>query len=306
MAATIQPARCQSGTLPACFEALDSQPVEITYRNRLNINNRGGHLQGVQFTGDKRHRFAVISGSSNRHSYLAVINVTRNNEVLSVNRLFNRPFKHAGGIQIFRNLLVVGIEDNDAKDKSKVCIYDVANPEMSSPRPLVEIQREGEPLRSTAGCTGITEWNGKLLVVVGDWDTKNLDFYTSDEKKSRIGNFALNQSLRMADADRSDWIDKEWHAYQNINLFNDGGKLYLIGLGQNGKGENIADLYILNQNETSGFQPVKIGSRSFICTKGNSFRAGAGAMFTNGQLQIVSCSSHIERKSVLNVYSAKN
>ena len=69
----------------------------------------------------------------------------------------HKPFKHAGGIQIFKDLMVVGIEDNDAKDKSKVCIYDIDDPEDTSGKTTGNVcERKGEPLRSTAGCCGIT------------------------------------------------------------------------------------------------------------------------------------------------------
>jgi hypothetical protein len=160
------------------FKNLDSKPEIISYSNTLEINNSGGHLQGIQSIQNNDGKYFVLSGSSDSYSYFAVVKQGDKNEVISVNKLMDKPFKHAGGFQIFQNYMAVGIEDNDAKDKSKVCIYDISNPEKPAGKPVAVIERAGEPKRSTAGCVGITKHKDQILLAVGDWDTKNIDFYS--------------------------------------------------------------------------------------------------------------------------------
>lgn len=70
--------------------------------------------------------------------------------------------------------MAIEIEDNHLKDKSKMHIYEINNPHSE---PLQIIQRTGKAKRVTAGCVGIIEIENHILVVVGNWDTKHLDFY---------------------------------------------------------------------------------------------------------------------------------
>ena len=111
------------------FESIDKNPFVISFSNSMEINNNGGHLQGVQLIKDDSLNYAILSGSSDSYSYYSVVKLGVENEVISVNKLMDKPFKHAGGIQIFQNYMAVGIEDNSKKDKSKVCIYDISDPE---------------------------------------------------------------------------------------------------------------------------------------------------------------------------------
>ena len=64
--------------------------------------------------------------------------------------------------------MVVGIEDNAAKDRSKVCIYQITDPEKPPVEPLSYVERTGEPFRSTAGCVSLAAIGDRFLVVVGD------------------------------------------------------------------------------------------------------------------------------------------
>jgi len=236
----------QNGSLPEIFMEIDTDPQIIRCQNKLEVNNQGGHLQGVQLLVKNEVEYAIISGSSDTYAYYSVAKLDNYNEVLSVNILMHKPFKHAGGIQIYQDLMVVGIEDNDAKDKSKVCIYEIENPDKPPVKPLAMIERIGDPFRSSAGCTGITRIGNRYLIVVGDWDTKHLDFYLCDEHslKQNIEAFENVYTIDTENIDRSAWLDKEWHAYQNINLLKDtDGKLYLFGFGRNVQNENIAERY---------------------------------------------------------------
>jgi hypothetical protein len=289
------------------FNNLDSNPKVISFSNTLEINNSGGHLQGIQSTQNNTGNYFVLSGSSDSYSYYAVVKKGDKNELISVNKLMDKPFKHAGGFQIFQNYIAVGIEDNDAKNKSKVCIYDISNPEKQAGKPVAVIERTGEPKRSTAGCVGITKHNDKILLAVGDWDTKNVDFYSCKSAEFPKADFELFLTLNTETVSKENWIDVEWLSYQNINLFSTvENELYLIGFGQNNKNENIADLYQLKEDGAGKFNITKTTSKTFNCEKEVSFKAGAGAVIdNNGKLEIIACSYNANAISYLNYYSTK-
>jgi len=286
------------------FTCIDEIPHVIIYANNNKVNNNGGHLQGAQLFQKDKSKYAILSGSSDSYAYLSVIKLDDKNEVISVNRLMDKPFKHAGGIQIFENYLAVGIEDNDQKDKSKVCIYDISDPENVPTKPIAIIEREGKPKRSTAGCIGITKYKNQALLAVGDWDTKNIDFYTCPFNEIQNNAFKKRQSINIEKSSKENWMDSNWYSYQNINLFTFSKDLYLIGLGQNEKNEDIADLYRLNEQSTNNFSLIKLATKTFKSKNESSFKAGAGMVFNEtGEMQIISCGYNIENKSYLNFFN---
>jgi hypothetical protein len=217
-----------------------------------------------------------------------------------------KPYKHAGGFQIFQSLMAVGIEDNSEKDKSKVFIYEIDDPEKPPVELLTAIERKGEPFRSTAGCTGITKIGSQILVVVGDWDTKHLDFYLSEEHelRRRVSSFEKVFTIDTERIDASTWSDKDWHAYQNINLLTDrDGNVYLFGFERVDERADIADLFLVEHEKLREFRLTKILSKTFNCREGASFRAGAGvSVQTDGNLKVVACGSHIGDELVLNIF----
>jgi hypothetical protein len=299
-------ASAQSGSIPELFTRIDAQPKILTCRNELEVNNQGGHLQGVQLLVKDGTEYAILSGSSGTYAYTSVVKLDEYEEVLTVNTLMHKPFKHAGGIQIFEDLMVVGIEDNDAKDKSKVCIYKIVDPETPPVKPLAVIERRGEPFRSTAGCCGITRIGKGYLIVVGDWDTKHLDFYLSDENRleNKTDAFEMVFTIDTEKVDRSAWTDKAWHAYQNINLLKDAdGKLYLFGFGHNDQNENIADLFLVENKDLREFSLKKLLSKTFNCKEDADFQSGAGIFHQpDGETKVISCGSHIGGSLILNVF----
>lgn len=286
------------------FKNINSQPQLINFENKLKVDNSGGHIQGVQYLKLHGDEYVFLSGSSDLDAYYAVVELGTKSEVIAVNKLMKKPFKHAGGFQIFKNLMAVGIEDNSKKDISKVCIYDISKPENPTSKPISVIEREGEALRSTAGCVGITKYKNKVLIAVGDWDTKHLDFYTCDYKKIGETNFEKVGAIDTENASREGWIDKNWESYQNINLFvfND-EELFLIGLGHNKKAENIADLFQLEETNSGNFELTKLATKTFYCKKESNFKAGAGVVLNaNGMFEVYSSTYNIERTSYLNYF----
>lgn len=287
------------------FNKIDKNPTVISFSNNKEINNSGGHLQGVQLIPSETNKYAVLSGSSDSYSYYSIVKLGDKNEVLSVNKLMDKPFKHAGGFQIFQNYLAVGIEDNSEKDKSKVCIYDISDPENPPVKPISVIERAGKPLRSTAGCVGITKYKNKALVAVGDWNTKNIDFYSCNFDEIGKNPTEKIYSIDTEKQSKKGWINKDWFSYQNINLFSiDQKELFLIGLGQNKKSENIADLFSLKEDESGNFSLIKLATKTFNCKNESSFKAGAGVvLLDDGNFEIISCSYNIESVSYLNFFN---
>lgn len=280
------------------FWDIPSKAKVVEYKNALKINNKGGHLQGVQMTLVNGEEVAYISGSSNNEAYLVEVHLGKK-EVTRVYDLMYKPYKHAGGIQVYDDKLVVGIEDNSEKDKSRVCAYSLDKEKGFDTNPLYQIQRQGEPMRSTAGCVGIASWKGEEVVVVGDWDTKHLDVYVIENNEVSEN---PHYKITVAELDRSNWVDRNWYSYQNINLLNFNGQLYLVGMGQDQKGRDIADLYSF-QPEKGNTALKKLASKSFNCTRGVNFRAGAGIMlFPDNTLGIISCGGHVDKSSYLNIF----
>lgn len=286
------------------FEEIGSIPNSISFNNALEINNHGGHLQGIQFIEYKRHDYYVLSGSSNSYSYYSIVKMGKENKVISINKILEKPFKHAGGFQIYDNLMAIGIEDNNAKNQSKVFIFQIDNPEKPPTEPLVIIERHGTYKRSTAGCVGITIKGGNVLVVVGDWDTKHLDIYKMNKKSlgSKGATMELALSLNSEKMDKTGWVDDDWLSYQNINFIQDLSKnLYLVGMTTNDNNEDIVDLFAVE--DTSGFKLTKIYSRQFEENSLTKFRWGSGIRISGGQkIKILSCGKNIEEKSLINVY----
>lgn len=300
---------CYNDSIISNFKSINKNPSVISFNSSKKINNSGGHLQGVQLMQSNNFKYAVLSGSSDSYSYYSVVKFGEKNEVISFYKLMDKPFKHAGGFQIFQNYLAIGIEDNSEKDKSKVCIYDISDPENPSLSPISIIEREGKPMRSTAGCVGITKYKNEVLVAVGDWDTKNIDFYSCKYNEVENNSFEKIYSIDTEKQSTEGWIDSNWHAYQNINLITiNNNELYLIGLGGNKKNENIADLFSLTEDNTDNFSLIKLASGTFNCTHESSFKAGAGVeLGDDGELRIISCGYNIKSTAYLNYFhNSKN
>jgi len=68
------------------FNKISRTPSVLTYFNTKEINNSGGHLQGVQLVEGKNAKYAVLTGSSGTWSYYSVVKLGAKNEVLSVNK----------------------------------------------------------------------------------------------------------------------------------------------------------------------------------------------------------------------------
>jgi hypothetical protein len=160
-------------------------------------------------------------------------------------------------------------------------------------RPVVEIERRGAYKRATAGAVGIARQSGRHLLLVATWDSVTIDIYTSNGKT--FGDSALEFRLRETwdadEADRSDWSDQSFAAYQNINLVVDRkDRVFMIGFTTSATG-NVADLFELKLDESvpAAERLEKLGRRLFHCRK-THFGSGCGLAITDSEkLLILSC-----------------
>ena len=297
-----------SDQMLSSFHQLSATPNVVTYQNNLPVNNEGGHIQGIQPYTSGEGEFVIVTGSSSTVSYYAIIKIGDHNEVISVHPILEKPFKHAGGFQVHQNLMAIGIEDNEARNVSKVFIYQIDDPLTPPSNPKKIIERAGEYERATAGCVGITQYKEQVLVMVGDWGTRHLDIYACPLKEWESDQTRLEQltSVTASKIQKDDWVDPSWLSYQNINLINWQDTLYLIGLGVNNEGEEVADLFLIEETKLKDFHLKKIGSQKFEKQNGSSFRWGAGVAWhpEKGIERILSCPAHIHDVSLFNEYKS--
>ncbi len=245
----------ESEAIVRSFRQIEPAPHAITYSNDLVVNNHGGHLQGIQSICRDGAQYLLLSGSSGSHSYFAEVQLDGENKVVKIAKLLDKPYKHAGGFQVCENLMAIGVEDNDARDKSKVMIFDMGNPEQTPGSPIAVIDRRGPRHRSTAGCVALARRSTGWIMVVGDWDTKHLDFYRTENGgiPGEKNPFSLAITIDTQTIDKKNWIDPTWLSYQNINLIYSGhDRLFLVGMTSNANDEDVADLYELDLANRNG------------------------------------------------------
>ncbi len=278
---------------------IDAVFFEINISNGFEINNSGGHLQGIQKMDFEGGDYLFMTGSSSEYSYLTVVNGDEKC-VVSVKKILDKPFKHAGGCQIYEDLMAIGVEDNNLKNRSKVFVWKVDEPGKIG-KPLKVIERTGKYKRATAGCTAIVKVKGFVLIVVGDWDTAHLDFYRIREADLYIADAGFEKVFSMTanELDRSDWVNGSWPAYQNINFLKDSsGNLYLAGLGVE-DGINVLDLFAVGTDDFSRFTLKKISTRSFGENDKVNFNYGAGIYQDKEEIEVLACPSHIEKETTI-------
>ncbi len=221
---------------------------------------RGGHLQGIQQATIDGQPLLVLSGSASDESYLALVALEGSmGRVVAVKPLMSRPFKHAGGFQICGDYLAVGIEDDNTKMASRVWILRPAELlQAGGPKPLVQIERTGAYQRATAGAVAMARVGDRHLLCVGTWDSATIDIYLSNAKAldDPACAFAYRETWDARSADRSDWSDREYASYQNLNLVVDTNeRVFLVGFAHTG-GADVMDVFELRM-ETA----VPVGKR---------------------------------------------
>jgi len=279
----------------AALEEVSQTPHELACQTGDFAIPPGGHFQGIQQAMIGGKHFAVISGSSDSASYLVLVALENSTgRLVALKRLLVSPFKHAGGFQVFGDYLAVGIEDNDAKNSSKIWILELSQlAEPDRPKPIVEIKRRGEYKRATAGAVGVAKARDRHLLVVATWDSSTIDIYESNGKVLHDPAFAfkLRETWQANKADRSSWFDRHYAAYQNINLVVDkNDRIFMVGFGKMGA-ENVMDIFEvkLEKSVPTPKRFEKLGRRILLCQK-TSFQSGSGLAITDSkELTVLSC-----------------
>ncbi len=284
----------------------------------------GGHIQGIQLGNLNDRTQVLLSGSSKDVAVLFIGEVEENClQINEVDTLMSDPFRHVGGFQWHKHFVAVGIEDNYERDRSMVLIYDLDKKEPWR-EPNFTLYRKGEKERVTAGAVGMTELEGRVLLAVANWDAKNVDFYVCDSTDFYKGN--LGFSLLGTISPRDD--HKDWLPYQNINLFSENNRLYMIGLAREGDDRHLADLFLVKFGDGKSItlpfetkhlvrdgEPVpllekegvnlsleKLSRRSFSAREGADFKAGAGIVYLNGKIGLIAAPYQINEGNSVNIF----
>lgn len=259
----------------------------------------GGHLQGIQQATMAGKPYVILSGSSSAFSYLALVAIEGDaDRVTAIKPLLDRPFKHAGGIQVCGDYLAVGIEDDTARDTSKVWILRLGDLlEKTRPEPVIEIQRYGAYKRATAGAVALAKVQDKHLMCVGTWDSATIDIYRSNGKSLEDPNCAFDfvQTWDAAKADRSEWSDPDFASYQNLNLMVDvNDRVFLAGLARVGD-EDVIDLFEYRSQITT---PIERRFRKLlrraVRSEQASFQNGAGLVVEDAHALTILSSAYRE------------
>lgn len=252
----------QVENVPSAFKALSSEPEVIILNNEIEVPRDKGHLQGVQLIEINGSQKLLISGSSLMTAYIlqADLKTLKTDKLIP---LMKAPYRHAGGIQASEPYLSVGIEDNFSKAFSKVCLYNYRDANLHKASPNITIVREGKVKRQTAGATGLLKQKNDYLLVVGNWDSRNWDFYSVNpekDKKNMLASFSA---------------PKEWESYQAINLIKDDEAIYAIGFY---KKELACKADLIRITELGAFELImeKVLIKTFNCTNGVDFGSAAG------------------------------
>lgn len=267
----------------------------ISLRNEQDIPNKGGHIQGVQLyqKGDESYYF--FTGSSANQSYLAIADV-ETQKVISVQKLLDDPYRHAGGFQIIDDLLFVGIEDNVEKEKSWVLGYRILDPAKGELALLTKIKREGLYKKATAGSVAATKTKHHLWICVGNWDNHDLDVYQL--ALDQLGNSETIPELRFSinseKLNRSNWVEKSWFSYQNINFFWNNESLFLAAMAEERLGgKQLLDIFSCDvEKDELGLK--KVFHQKFPKKGEAGFRWGGGVYVDEtAKLKLMACGEQI-------------
>lgn len=259
-----------------------------------------GHLQGIQGWTLNGQEYALITGSSGTYSYYTIVSLTDSQKVLSLNKIADAPLRHAGGCQLADGTVLVGIEDNYERNRSEIVALKLADNLPEVENTTTTIMRQGKRDRHTAGATALVKQNDSTYIAaVGDWDSRNIDFYRSQSNEPF--KFELFATLSADSATKFGLTTLvKWPAYQAISLLAENDKLFLIGFGKDG-GKNRADLYrIIVKGNEAFFEAA--ATRHFKCSPGVSFRYGAGIRVKNNKLQVYACQRNLAPLNVVNVF----
>ena len=261
----------------------------------------GGHLQGVQLRRDAagKRELGFLSHDSLTVAYLLVVEFA--DEAPDHGRILHvltfpsdgrsPPLRHAGGIQLLGDVLVVGLEDNQQKERSEVQFWNVADPKQPRQLTHLTVRRSGEPKDKTAGAVGLVAEGNRHLLAVANWDSRAVDLYVSNEKPLADADCRFELLARWRDdvADKMNWQpDNTFASYQAINLFaGQDGAIQLLGFATTPIGKDVADLYVLDPRQPAEKLLRKVARQSLKFDGDAHFIDAAGLWFDNGGLVLL-------------------
>lgn len=290
----------QLQNIPKAISEIGDQIQTLPFSTKgFDIPRSQGHYQGIQF--HPQGSYAYISGSSANRAYQLIIDIKKKASVRQVHIFDQDPYRHAGGIQIYKQYLIVGVEDNAKRTISKIQIYDL-NPTPFQPKKLIEIPRNGDYEVSTAGAVAMTKSDNFYYLIVGSWDCQTLDIYKSNGKALEDSDCAFSKEATWVrnTSDRSEWSDPEFSSYQNLNLLSDNkGNLFLLGFAQTGKKEVVDVFEVSTLSPLLNNRRIRKVMRKEIPLKKTTFKAGGGSFINNqGKINIFACH---HRKSIIEI-----
>jgi len=284
----------------SAFAAVAAEGTPLSFSLGKFTVPEGGHLQGIQMRRDADGRIlAFISHDSQTVGYFLVVafpaDFTAAGEVIHVQEFPSDgqqpPLRHAGGIQLAGDVLVVGLEDNQDKTRSEVQFWNVADPLKPALMPHLTIPRSGAPKDKTAGAVGIVAHAGRYLLAVANWDSRAIDFYRSGEKPlTDLGcQFELFKRWTNAAADKSTWRpDPICGSYQSMSLLSSSdGRLFLAGFDTAFPSQDVVDLFALDPDAESPRLLEKIAQRRLRFPDGIQFRFGSGLWIAGGEMSFL-------------------
>ena len=298
----------------AAFEQQINKPKIIEFVNNGLIIPSGGHFQGIQRLDANGSVYFIITGSSEDEAYFIVVGKTLDKyEIIQKKEISRNPYRHAGGIQVVGDYLVVGIEDNQKQNVSQVLIFDIKEPDKSIGEPILAIHREGKKKLATAGAVAMTKIRDEYLLIVGSWDSDTLDFHKSngislserDSNGKSVCEFSYRFRWDKDKSNRDNWCDSKWGNYQNINLINDlNDNIFLIGYYfDEENGFDYADLFSLHLDKPIPEMIKKESSKRMVCKNGASFNY-CGGSFVKDENIIISyaCSADCSDRGIINEF----
>lgn len=274
----------------------------------------GGHLQGVQLLGGIDGNHLILSHDSLSEAYLVVARMaaspTESGRVIHVQPLpsdgKSPPLRHAGGMQLAGTVLAVGVEDNQQKQRSVIQFWEFSRHRQPLMLEHLTIQRSGsEPKDMTAGAVGLVPRQQDFLLAVANWDSRAIDFYTSNGKPlgDRNCRFDFHSRWEEPRAEKGDWLGgTRFGAYQSTNLIVDiAGRMGLVGFATTPAGQDMVDLFVVEMEQPPTRRLRKIASKIMQLVPGNHFRFAAGLAIDDQHAAVLASPHRLQGQTTLSI-----
>ncbi len=319
------PVRGQVADVERAFADIPAESRSVPFRLGEFDLPQGGHLQGIQMRvrANGERPLVFLSHDSDTEAYLCIVPLgvaprdalppdqqqTVGGRVLHVHRFpsdgQSPPLRHAGGIQLAGDILVVGLEDNQLKTRSEIQFWDVSDPQRLKRLRHLTITRRGPVKDKTAGAVGLVRRENDHLVAVANWDSRALDFYVSNGKPlaDPACRFSFDRRWRDDKADKQGWQpDRRFGSHQAIQLVSDAtGSIFLVGFNTASDGRDLADLFSVDMNQETGRLLRKRASRPIDLGKSSHFRSTGGIAVVGNRFHILSSEHHLHATTRLSI-----